>query len=857
MKSVRHIFSKHFYIACADVLTIFFLSIGFGSLFLGSLGMTLQGSSFEHHILFLGSILSSTIFFLIRGFLYGKIEIPKTALDAPLLLLLLLYGVSSFLSDDIWHSFWGFFGDPGRGTLALFSFVLMYYLTVHLIRIDRIRWMIVMGIGGVCFLICSLFLWDLYPSVFHSLSFEKKEEMFHLPSTVILLLSFLPIIFGFFQERMIYEKRNKGVVFIQAFFVFLCSFSVFFFTSGYFPDMSFWWSFSMMGVWFFLTVAILIWKGLKCIWLPLAVFFLCIFGYFLGKIFFDDTRQDVVRISFRDSFEITRNSFVENPFFGVGPSLYGSAFSLHKPLDLNQTSLVLARPSQAEGMIFEVPVMTGISGSLAFSFLILYAIGLSFFAGYQGKEKGIFLWIGSVVSLFFLSSVILFFPSSYSVLVLWFFVIALAVSLRKSQEEIHSSVRVISTRPKTEYALSAAFSVLVLFVFYGYSYVFLAKASLADFWAKKAIDASSYHEAINYLKRAVLMNPYESRYHIFLAQKYVLVVQSIEKGTEDAESLKFLEENMNAASEHAVRSKNMTPKDVTAWEILGQTYESLSTYMDDYLSVAIESYSEAIALEPHNPRLYVKRGELFLRQASTKEGSEQKEKHFSDAKKDIESALSKKQEFPQAWYLLSLTQEGLGETQGAIESISKGLTYVPEDSLFIQILARLYHGRNQDGDRDRAVKLYKKVIEKDEKGFYPYFSLGRIYAENASYNDALTYYNLALDRVPLEDEETRNFLEKERNQMLQSMNASQMTSSQSMEVQNTPESEVVSSENAINTGQYSDEAQRSSNELRKESTPEDALGDAYKEEIQEPISTQESTEEEQGFFDLPDETKEN
>ncbi|QQS61656.1 MAG: tetratricopeptide repeat protein [Candidatus Moraniibacteriota bacterium] len=767
MNLAHYIFSKKFALICSDVLTAFFFFVAIGGLFSGSIGLTLQGSIFEQYTLFLLGILSALIFWLTRSFIVGKIEIPRTTADAPMLLVLLVFGISSFLSDDVWHSMWGVFGDPGRGTLSFFAYILLYYITLHLVRISKVSWIKNSLVLGVFSLIAFLVLWEIIPSFFQIVSLTKKEEMFHhFPSIIIILLGTLPLLWGAFQERLLQVTEKKIFLSIQFFLLSILSFLTMFFSIRYFSNMSFWWILFMISGWFLLTVAVIIGIKFKSAWFPSVIFLFCVLGYFSGKVIFPMTEStDGVMISFQNSFQIAYSSFLENPFFGVGPSLYSSAFSLYRHLDLNQTSLVLERPSQAEGMIFEVPVTSGISGFLAFSFLILYTIGSGFLAGYKRGGKYLFFWIGSVISLLFLTLTIIFFPVAFPVFALWFVVMAFTLSLRKSQSDMQSTVRIISTRPRPEYILSAAFAFLVVFSFFIYGYIFLAKGFFADFFAKKAVLNSSQEDAISFLKRSIELNPFESRYYILLANQYVKEVKSQKIESTDENYLKMIEKNMNLASEYAVRSKNMTPKDVVAWEMSGQIYEELSLYVDDFIDICGESYDEAIKLEPQNPRLHMKRGELFIRKAMTKEGSQEKEKYFANAKKEMEISLGKKEEFPQAWYLLALTQEGLGEIEGAIQSIVRALEFIPEEPTFMYVLGRLYYTRGQSNDTTLAIEMYKKVIEKKPEEVHSYLALANIYKKEASLEDALKYFDLALKYSKSEEVDLKNFIEKEKSQL--------------------------------------------------------------------------------------------
>jgi hypothetical protein len=117
------------------------ISISLFALFFGVplffTGFTFQGIVFEKQMYFYFWLLVGIVSWASKGVITGEMHIRRTPIDIFILLFLATYALSTFLSVDRWHSFWGFFGDPSRGLISVLALTLAYYLLMSHFTMQR------------------------------------------------------------------------------------------------------------------------------------------------------------------------------------------------------------------------------------------------------------------------------------------------------------------------------------------------------------------------------------------------------------------------------------------------------------------------------------------------------------------------------------------------------------------------------------------------------------------------------------------------------------------------------------------------------------------------------------------------
>ena len=130
------------------ILSIFFLLPIFFS------GLAAQGIGFEKMTLFYFLTLLGIVAWVTKGVILGELNLKRTPLDLPILGILVVFIISTFLSVSGKDSLLGSYGASAKGLVALIVFILFYYLLINNITKERIKsifWAIVSASGLLVF----------------------------------------------------------------------------------------------------------------------------------------------------------------------------------------------------------------------------------------------------------------------------------------------------------------------------------------------------------------------------------------------------------------------------------------------------------------------------------------------------------------------------------------------------------------------------------------------------------------------------------------------------------------------------------------------------------------------------------
>jgi len=109
---------------------------------------------------------------------------------------------------------------------------------------------------------------------------------------------------------------------------------------------------------------------------------------------------------------------------------------------------------------------------------------------------------------------------------------------------------------------------------------------------------------------------------------------------------------------------------------------------------------------------------------------------------------------------LALTKEVLGETDGAIDSMTVAARLNPKDINYIFGLGRLYQARGNEDDAKIIEGLFKKALEINSEDINARFNLGLFYDKAKRGDEAIEQYEKVIELLPAGREESRRQLEK-------------------------------------------------------------------------------------------------
>lgn len=397
-------------------------------------------------------------------------------------------------------------------------------------------------------------------------------------------------------------------------------------------------------------------------------------------------------VGFNTSWTVAVDSLKGNALFGVGPANYLTAFNLFRPVDYNSTELWTVRFSTARNYFL---TMFTEGGLLVLGALILIVIKLVRDASVYLKSINSDNWMNirpSFIALWVLIAMMLLFPATLPIVVLLFVLLALnsnaqrmAFNLSTTQERAENSM---ATRFP---ALIAALPVLVFVLFV---LVNGMRMLAAENTYKRALDAIATNQggvAYDLLRQAIQTNPYVDRYHGTYTQINLALANAV-AGKDDItdEDRNTIAQLVQQAIREGKSTVSLNPTRAGNWELLASTYRAIIPLARGADQYAVQSYNQAIALDPLNTNYRIALGGILY-------AAEQ-----YDAAIDVfKLAVLTKSDFANAHYNLAAAYREDGNTEMAIQHMTRVLSLVNRDSedynIARQQLEELQSGRATQG----------------------------------------------------------------------------------------------------------------------------------------------------------------
>ena len=114
---------------------------------------------------------------------------------------------------------------------------------------------------------------------------------------------------------------------------------------------------------------------------------------------------------------------------------------------------------------------------------------------------------------------------------------------------------------------------------------------------------------------------------------------------------------------------SLNPQRAGNWELLARTYQMIMPFAQGADNFAVQTFNQAVALDPVNPNLRLALGGVYFALG-----------RYDDAIKAFELAIVAKSDLPNAHYNLALTYGEKGEFDKAITEMNTVLSLVEKDS---------------------------------------------------------------------------------------------------------------------------------------------------------------------------------
>lgn len=381
--------------------------------------------------------------------------------------------------------------------------------------------------------------------------------------------------------------------------------------------------------------------------------------------FKSDKNIKLVVPDFNSSWTIAIDSLKQNPLLGVGAGNYPTAFNRFRPITFNQSDNWNIKFTSARNIYLTILTETGLMGLAALIILLLVAFNI--------VKKNIKNNLDSSISLVLVLLLLGIFPSSISLAMLLF--VLLSLVSEKKDFEINLTLR-NQEGQKGSYLLTKIPAVLVLIPAIAGLIIFSIKGFKtvrAEALFKKAADSlinNNAKDTYENLQKAISLSPGVDRYRISFSQVSFAIANSLAKkeNLTDQDKTTISQLIQQAISEgktsiglNLLRSGN--------WTNLAVIYQAIIPFAQGADQFAIETYSQAVNLDPFNPNVRISLGGVYYALG-----------RYDEAIKAFELAVLSKPDYANGHYNLAVALREKGDIESAIKQMELVLSLIQKDS---------------------------------------------------------------------------------------------------------------------------------------------------------------------------------
>lgn len=353
-------------------------------------------------------------------------------------------------------------------------------------------------------------------------------------------------------------------------------------------------------------------------------------------------------LGLKDSWSISIDTLKTSPLVGIGPSNFLAGFNRYRPITFNSFSDWNVKYFVSRNTMLNTVVEVGIIGVIILMAIFYFSI------------KGINLESPHKLSILVIFVISLFLPVPVSTYPILFLLISLSSESKELNGIFSSKIPLIF--------LTIPFFAIMFFVTY-VSY----RAFYGEYLFGKVIGdirANNGMKAYETLNKIISINPYSDRYHTTSAEISMAVANSVAKNQDiTEEEKKTVSELVQQSIRETKAAVSLNQQKSANWERLGNIYSSVATFAKDADIFAIQSYGQAIFLDPINPLLRIKLGSIYFNQGK-----------YSDAIKTYELAVLAKPDYANSHYNLAIAYKENKELDKAKEQMNITLKLIGKDS---------------------------------------------------------------------------------------------------------------------------------------------------------------------------------
>jgi len=454
-----------------------------------------------------------------------------------------------------------------------------------------------------------------------------------------------------------------------------------------------------------------------------------------------------------ESWDISLNTVaggVKNGLIGTGPGTFFYDFSKYKPISMNEGNLWAIKFDRSGNVFSEIFATMGFLGLLSFVILVIAlffvpsGILVKRFAKTGAKPRIVKFDHGTVFLMIVFIAIVLVQVSYYQTLTLgflfWLFM-AMIVGWRGEQlaDEEWSFVKKVRFRLKDfmEMALVVETFLIILFIAFIAISFFGIKFYLADARYVRALNDPDLNGKIAMLQEAIKLNQRQTRYQIVLSKVFLAKAQEGLTAGDFDEKQQEIIDNLKLAQAFAINATQITPQQIAAWQGLADLYRSTMEIAQDnkqFASLAIDALNKASELDPKNPDIYTRIGDMYLFLGQK-----------GEAMASFNKAIQQKIDYIPANTSIALLLESDDKIDEAITRLEWLALQYPANAEVLFQLGRMYYNRNEV---EKAVNLFLLALTANPNHSNALYSLGIAYEKQGKIKDAIAAFEAVLEWNP-------------------------------------------------------------------------------------------------------------
>lgn len=389
---------------------------------------------------------------------------------------------------------------------------------------------------------------------------------------------------------------------------------------------------------------------------------------------------------YNTSWVVGIDTLKEQPLLGMGPGNYLTAFNRFRPEEYNATDLWQIRFNTARSHYLTIVTETGLVGLAAIFLLLLvgskivrnnslpsrHAHSIHHESTASRLSNIATRSDSALISLIIIAVAFVLFPADLTLIVLALLLLSLSTPLNTisfgafTSNAYSANSDIASKIP----SIIVSLPVLAAMIFVA---VQGSRVVAAEYTYKTALDAIAANdggEAYNRLLATIQANPRVDRYRASYAQVNLALANSIAQNPQLTDQDRAtITQLIQQAIREAKATVALNPQRANNWEVLANTYQAIIPLAEGADVFAVQTYSQAIALDPLNPNTRIALGGIFYAQAD-----------YETAIRVFELAAAVKPDYANAHYNLAYALKEAGRIDAAIQEMATVLSLVERDS---------------------------------------------------------------------------------------------------------------------------------------------------------------------------------